>query len=151
TSIGFKSQELTIQAPESATVSVYLEQDLLGLDEVVVTGQGLDISKRRLSTSVTSIGSEELEKTPSGRIDQLLQAKLPNAQIRLTGGQAGATSIIRARGVVSAFMNATPIIYVDGVRMDNLNTASSIGGGSVQGAAISSVADIPMDNIERIE
>lgn len=151
-SVGFKPQQVTVQRVDAtATIPVYLEEDLLGLDEVVVTGQGLDISKRRLSTNVTSIGSAELERTPSGRIDQLLQAKLPNAQIRLTGGQAGATSIIRARGVVSAFMNSTPVIYVDGVRMDNLNTASSIGGGSTQGSAVSSIADIPMDNIERIE
>lgn len=151
-SIGFKSLVITLQQADAATEhTIQLEQDLLGLDEVVVTGQGLDISKRRLSTNVTSIGSEELERTPSGRIDQLLQAKLPNAQIRLTGGQAGASSIIRARGVVSAYMNSTPVIYVDGVRMDNLNTASAIGGGSTQGAAVSAIADIPMDNIERIE
>lgn len=121
------------------------------LDEVVVTGQGIDISKRRLSTNVVSIKASELENIPSSRFDQLLQAKLPNAQIRLTGGQSGATSIIRARGVTSAFVNSTPIIYVDGVRMDNLNTVAALGGGSAQGSAISSMADIPMDNIERVE
>lgn len=121
------------------------------LDEVVVTGQGADVSKRRLASNVTTIKSSELENIPSSRFDQLLQAKLPNAQIRLTGGQSGATSIIRARGVNSAYMNSTPIIYVDGVRMDNLNTAAALGGGSNQGSAISSIADIPMDNIERVE
>lgn len=121
------------------------------LDEVVVTGQGADISKRRLSSNVTTIKSSELENIPSSRFDQLLQSKLPNAQIRLTGGQSGATSIIRARGVNSAFVNSTPIIYVDGVRMDNLNTVATLGGGSNQGSAISSIADIPMDNIDRVE
>lgn len=121
------------------------------LDEVVVTGQGADISKRRLASNVTSIKGTDLENIPSSRFDQLLQSKLPNAQIRLTGGQSGATSIIRARGVNSAFVNSTPIIYVDGVRMDNLNTVAALGGGSTQGAAISSIADIPMDNIERVE
>lgn len=121
------------------------------LDEVVVTGQGIDISKRRLSSNVVSIKSSELENIPASRVDQLLQSKLPNAQVRLTGGQAGATSIIRARGVNSAFVNSTPIIYVDGVRMDNLNTVAALGGGSAQGAAISSIADIPMDNIEKVE
>lgn len=150
--IGYKPQELIIE-PASATMiqDINLEQDLLGLDEVVVTGQGIDVSKRRLSTNVTSISGADIEKTPGSRIDQLLQAKLPNAQIRLTGGQAGATSIIRARGVVSAFKNSTPVIYVDGVRMDNLNTASTLGGGSASGSAVSALADIPMDNIEKIE
>lgn len=150
--IGYKSQEFSInRSASNINRNVQLEEDRLGLDEVVVTGQGIDVSKRRLSTNVVSISGAEIEKTPGSRIDQLLQAKLPNAQIRLTGGQAGATSIIRARGVVSAFMNSTPVIYVDGVRMDNLNTASTLGGGAASGAAISSLADIPMDNIEKIE
>lgn len=148
--IGYKTRVL---APPASGIGwiIDLERDLMGLDEVVVTGQGLDISKRRLSSNVVSIGEKELQNIPATRIDQLLQAKLPNAQIRLTGGQAGATSIIRSRGVTSAFVNSTPIIYVDGVRMDNLNTNAALSGGSAQGAAISSIADIPMDNIEKIE
>lgn len=150
--LGFKKQELIITRANAGKVyNIALEADRLGLDEVVVTGQGLDISKRRLSTNVVSIGSKELEEAPSGRIDRMLQGKLPNAQIRLTGGQAGATSLIRARGVNSAFVNSTPVIYVDGVRMDNLNTNSALGGGSTQGAAISAISDIPTDNIEKIE
>lgn len=150
--LGYKKQEITIHKATAATpLHIALEADRLGLDEVVVTGQGLDISKRRLSTDVVSIGTKELDEAPSNRLDQLLQSKLPNAQIRLTGGQAGATSIIRSRGINSAFINSTPIIYVDGVRMDNLNTPSKLGGGSTTGAGISAISDIPMDNIERIE
>ncbi|SEW37459.1 Outer membrane receptor proteins, mostly Fe transport [Chitinophaga sp. YR573] len=148
--LGYKRQEIPVNKNTTA-LNIALVVDRMGLDEVVVTGQGLDISKRRLSSNVVSIGTKELDQAPSGRLDQMLQGKLPNAQIRLTGGQAGATSIIRARGVNSAFVNSTPIIYVDGVRMDNLNTASKLGGGSTQGAAVSAIADIPMDNIEKIE
>ena len=150
--IGYKSQEFSIERSNtSIRQNVQLEEDRLGLDEVVVTGQGIDVSKRRLSTNVVSISGADIEKTPGSRIDQLLQSKLPNAQIRLTGGQAGSTSIIRARGVVSAFMNSTPVVYVDGVRMDNLNTPATLGGGSASGAGVSALADIPMDNIEKIE
>lgn len=150
--IGYKGQEFSITRNTAATtVNVQLEQDLLGLDEVVVTGQGINISKRRLSSNVVSISEKDIRDIPAQRIDQLLQAKLPNAQIRLTGGQAGASSIIRSRGVNSAFVSSTPVIYVDGVRMDNLNTRAALGGGSASGAAISSIADIPMDNIEKIE
>ncbi|MCH7411552.1 TonB-dependent receptor [Belliella sp. DSM 111904] len=146
--IGFQTAEYVVN---NATLDIILMENTSSLDEVVVTGQGMSIQKRRLSTNVVSVSGKELEKFPANRFDQLLQAKIPNAQIRLTGGQAGATSIIRARGVVSAFVNSTPVIYVDGVRMDNLNTASTIGGGGAQSAGISSLADIPMDNIERIE
>lgn len=150
--IGYKTRDFKIsRTGDKYALDIQLEQDLLGLDEVVVTGQGIDISKRRLSSNVVSIGEKDLQNIPASRIDQLLQAKLPNAQIRLTGGQAGATSIIRSRGVNSAFFSSTPVIYVDGVRMDNLNTNAALSGGSTQGAAISSISDIPMDNIEKIE
>lgn len=150
--IGYKAQEFNITRNTANTsMNIQLEEDLLGLDEVVITGQGMDISKRRLSSNVVSISEKDIKDIPAQRIDQLLQSKLPNAQIRLTGGQAGATSIIRSRGVNSAFISSTPIIYVDGVRMDNLNTKSTLGGGSATGAAISSISDIPMDNIEKIE
>ncbi|MDR2652009.1 MAG: TonB-dependent receptor [Prevotellaceae bacterium] len=151
--IGFKSVTYGPFNPANITepVNISLEREFTSLDESVVTGQGLSINKRRLSTDVTSVRAEDLEKLPSVRIDQMLQAQLPNAQIRLTGGQAGATSIVRSRGVNSAYTNSTPIIYVNGIRMDNLNTIASIGGGSAQGAAISSISDIPLENIERIE
>lgn len=149
--VGFKKKEIVLKRENATGLNIQLEEDRLGLDEVVVTGQGVDIARRRLSSNVVSIGARDIEDVPAARIDQLLQSRLPNAQIKLTGGQAGATSIIRARGVNSAFVNSTPIIYVDGVRMDNLNTASALGGGSAQGAAISAIADIPMENIEKIE
>ncbi|WP_223152153.1 TonB-dependent receptor domain-containing protein [Chitinophaga qingshengii] len=149
--LGFKKKEIVLKKENSTALNIQLEEDRLGLDEVVVTGQGIDIAKRRLSSNVVSIGSREIEDVPAGRIDQLLQSRLPNTQIKLTGGQAGATTLIRTRGINSAFINATPIIYVDGVRMDNLNSPATLGGGSAQGAAISAISDIPMDNIEKIE
>ncbi|WP_207424404.1 TonB-dependent receptor domain-containing protein [Desertivirga brevis] len=150
--IGYRTQRIVLNAElVKSPLRIMLEADRTGLDEVVVTGQGINISKRRLSTNVISIGEKELQDIPATRFDQLLQAKLPNAQIRLTGGQAGATSIMRSRGVNSGFINSTPIIYVDGVRLDNLNTNSTLSGGSASGAAISSIADIPLENIEKVE
>ncbi|MGS2763025.1 TonB-dependent receptor domain-containing protein [Sinomicrobium sp. M5D2P9] len=147
--LGYKMHMEIVEDPVS-NILVSLEPSFESLNEVVVTGQGADVRKKRLSTRVTTISSDELEQLPAQRIDQQLSAKLPNAQINLTGGQAGATSIIRARGVNSAFLNSTPIIYLDGVRLDNLNTQSALGGTS-QGASMSAIADIPMDNIEKIE
>lgn len=148
---GYHKSYVVKKDGQKNSMLIRLVQKTNQLDEVVVTGQGAAIAKKRLSTIVTTIKSSDLENIPSSRFDQLLQSKLPNAQIRLTGGQSGATSIVRSRGVNSAFLNSMPIVYVDGVRMDNLNTAASIGGGSTQGAAISSIADIPMDNIDRVE
>ena len=139
----------------SKPITVELKEDLVKLDEVVITGQGLSVSKRRLSTNVTTISAEQLKNIPSNRIDQLLQSQIPNAQIKLAGGQAGGGSIIQTRGFNSAFANSTPIVYIDGVRVDNLNTAATLGmtlsGAGAQGTATSSLADIPVENIEKVE
>lgn len=143
------------QDNQKNTLLIKLKENNNQLDEVVVTGQGMSVSKRRISTNVTTISAKQLRDIPSNRLDQLLQAQVPNAQFRLNGGQAGGTSLIQTRGFNSAFANSTPIIYVDGVRVDNLNTAPNVGmnlsGGISQGASTSAIADIPLENIERIE
>src|SRR6185312_11806452 len=122
--IGFsnKSVPVTVTAGGTTTIEVKLVTQPLDLDAVVVTGQGGGISKRRIATPVDVIGSDAIEASPATRVDELLQTKLPSAQIRMTSGQAGTTSIIRTRGVTSVSNNSTPVIYVDGVRVDNLNT-----------------------------
>ena len=94
------------------------------LDEVVVTGQGGAIERRRLSSSVTRISGKDLRKFPAGRMDEMLRDAIPGVQFSLSGAQPGSTSVIKARGLSSAFSNSTPIIYVDGVRTDNLNTGA---------------------------
>ena len=129
------------------------------LDEVVVTGQGGAVSKRRLSSNVTKLSSADLANLPTGRIDQMLQNALPNVQITLTNGQPGTTSMFKSRGLSSAFTNSTPVIYVDGVRVDNMNTGTSLfnvlnnayGDINGQTAASSAIGDIPMENIDHIE
>lgn len=150
-----KSLPITIVAGDTLTVDVTLSSQPLDLDAVVVTGQGGEISKRRIATQVDVVGSEAIEASPARRIDELLQSKLPGAQIRMTSGQSGTTSIIRTRGITSVNQNSTPVIYVDGVRVDNLNTIATIGlnvsGVRSQGAATSALADLPLDNIERVE
>ena len=150
--IGFKTTtiSITITAGETLEQDITLAEDLVGLDEVVVTGQGTGIEKRRLSTTIDVITPKQLEATPSTRLDQILQAQLPNSQIRFSSGQPGTASLIRSRGPVSANLSTTPVIYVDGVRVDNLNTASGL---SVDtgGAQSSALPDIPTENIERIE
>ena len=129
------------------------------LDEVVVTGQGSAVSKRRLSSNITKLSASDLERLRNSRIDQMLQNALPNVQFTLTTGQPGTTSMIKSRGLSSAFTNSTPVIYVDGVRVDNLNTGASLfnalnnvyGNISGQTAASGAIGDIPMENIDHIE
>jgi outer membrane receptor protein involved in Fe transport len=146
-SMGMQPKE--VQASASFMV-VNLDLESATLDEVVVTGQGVGMSKKRISTTVASIDAAELQRTPATQLDQLIQSKLPNAQIKLSSGQPGTASIIRSRGPVSANTNTTPVIMIDGVRVDNLNSNAQLGL-ATGGAQSSAIADIPMEDIDRIE
>lgn len=143
--------EVTVQSGQTATVEINMSIRAVSLDAVVVTGQGSEISRRRLSTNISVIDSEMLRTQPNARLDQVLQAGLPSVQVRMTSGQPGATSQMRGRGPVSASRSSTPVIYVDGVRVDNLNSQAEISMGQSTGTQTSAIADIPVENIERIE
>lgn len=120
------------------------------LEEVIVTGQGSGIQRRKLSTTVDVLNEKDIDKLPATQIDQLLQSSTPSAQIRLSSGQPGTASIIRTRGALSAATSSTPVIIVDGIRVDNLNSNPSLGI-DTGGADTSALADIPIESIERIE
>ncbi len=151
TFIGYKTYRESVTVGASPlTVDIELREDLVGLDEVVVTGQGGGIENRRLSTTVTTISPKQLDRVSNLPLDAILQTSLPNATVRFSSGLPGTSSIIRARGIVSANANTTPVIYIDGVRVDNNNGRSALEI-STGGNESSSIADIPVENIERIE
>ena len=148
--IGYETQLLAVNPADN--IKVELDQDNFKLDEVVVTGQGAEVQKRRLSSNVTTVNSKELERMKQGRIDQILQNSLPNVQITMASGQAGTTSLVKSRGLSSAYSNSTPVIYVDGVRVDNMNTGATLNNSlSGNSAVTGSIGDIPMENIDHIE
>lgn len=146
--IGYATQE--IGTGERTAINVQLQPDVKQLSEIVITGQGAGVAKARLSTTVDVVSSDNLKNVPMVRLDQMLQSQLPNTQINMSSGAPGTTSVIRSRGVSSALRSTTPVVYIDGVRVDNLNTASalSIASGGAQSSAIS---DIPVEDIDRIE
>ena len=146
--IGYTTQEVAVG--DRTTVDAQMVLDVKQLSEIVITGQGAGIEKRRLSTTVDVVDSEKLKNAPAIRLDQLLQSKLPNTQINMSSGSPGTTSIIRSRGVSSALKSSTPVIYIDGVRVDNLNTQNAMSF-STGGAQSSALSDIPVEDIDRIE
>ncbi len=152
TFVGYKdrTRDITVRAKENTTVRIKLKPGNVKLDAVVVTGQGTAIDQKRLSTTASTVTAEEVESVSTSRIDQALQAQLSHTQIRLNSGQPGTTSLIRNRGPKSADGVTTPVIYVDGVRVDNRSTGSRFDI-DTGGARSSSIADIPMQDIDRVE
>lgn len=150
--IGMKTVEKKIMS-DSNVINVNMKEDSNILTEIIITGQGSGMEKKKLSTTVDALSAKEIEKLPANQIDLLLQSTTPSAQIRMSSGEPGKASIIRTRGPISASSSTTPVIIVDGVRVDNLNSkaATDFSTGGSASVGFSALGDIPMESIEKIE
>ena len=147
--IGYGEVDRTVTVVEDQTVSLEIEMTAtaISLDEIVVTGVGAETRRRALGTTVEVLTAEDFELAPVQSIDQVLQGRVAGATVSATSAQPGTGSLINFRGVSSVFGAQTPVIYIDGVRVDN-DQATSAGTGGEQSSALS---DLLTTDIERIE
>lgn len=116
--VGMKTAE--IQVAGQVTFNVVLQEEALGLDEVVVVGYGTQ-KKVNITGSVAAIGSEALENRPVTNISSALQGLMPGATVTQTSGQPGKdTGGIRIRGI-GTLNNSNPMYVVDGMVVGNIN------------------------------
>ncbi len=125
---GFKPYEYTVNAQrENLTVS--LEENVSGLNEVVVTGFSQQKVKH-LASSVGTVNLSNFQNKPITQLSQALQGGVTGISVSqgsgLPGGDAAA---IKIRGV-GTFLSAEPLVLVDGVPFDmnklDPNTVESI-------------------------
>jgi TonB-linked SusC/RagA family outer membrane protein len=147
--LGYGQAQQTVQVPADGTVTAdfQLGASAIALDEVVVTGQGRAVERRQLSTTITVINEAEIRNAPVTSIDQLLQGRVPGATVSMVSAQPGTAGLINFRGVKSVFSAQTPVIYVDGVRVDN-DMSTAMGTGGEQSSAL---AELLTSDIERVE
>ncbi len=69
------------------------------LEEIVVVGYGTQ-KQKDLTSSITTISSEEIMKTPTGQAMQSLQGKVAGMQI-VSNGAPGSAPKVRVRGIGS--------------------------------------------------
>ncbi len=150
--IGYKTQIKTVDVAAGTVTEVNfeLQETVLQLDEIVVTGAGVASEKKRLGNTVATINTKALETAPVTNFSQMLQAREPGVSVLTSGGLVGEGARIRIRGTSSLSQSNEPIVYIDGIRVDNsggfAGTFYTGGGGSP-----SRLDDINPEAIERIE
>ena len=149
TLIGYRQVDRTVavEAAQTVTLEVGMTPTAISLDKIVVTGVGAETTRRALGTSVEVLTAEDFELAPVQSIDQVLQGRVAGATVNATSAQPGTGSLINFRGTSSVFGAQTPVIYIDGVRVDN-DQSTSAGTGGEQSSAL---ADLLTTDIERIE
>jgi outer membrane receptor protein involved in Fe transport len=156
--IGYRVQtrQVTVQAGGVAEVEFRLSRAPVELDEVVVTGTAGMGTRRDVGNSVASVELRDLEAAPVPDVSHVLNATTAGLQQFRNEGQVGGGSRILLRGIKSVTQSPEPLIYIDGVRMNNNQgiygnrQGRNIGPDGAQ-TQLNPVDDINPDDIERVE
>ncbi len=108
--IGMKTVEHKVSG---ASLNVEMEEALTDLDEVIVVGYGVQ-KKSVVTAAISSVDSEDLERSKPSRIEDVLKGKVSGVQITQSSGQPGADSKVRIRGI-GTINNSEPLYIVDGM------------------------------------
>jgi TonB-linked outer membrane protein, SusC/RagA family len=110
--VGMKSQEVKLGG--RTKVNVTLEEEAIGIDEVVAIGYGTQ-KKGEVTSAVASVKSENFIKGKIGDAAELVKGKIAGLSITKTSGDPNATSNIMLRGITTIMGNVSPLVLVDGV------------------------------------
>ena len=110
--VGYKEKKVSVAGNDN--LNIVLEEDAMGLDEVVVVGYGT-MKKKDLTGSVASVKLDDIQKVAGANVMEAMQAKVPGVDIQVSDGQAGAGISMNMRGSRSLLANNNPLVIVDGV------------------------------------
>ncbi|HSJ32208.1 MAG TPA: SusC/RagA family TonB-linked outer membrane protein [Longimicrobiales bacterium] len=151
--IGYSAREqpVTVTAGGTVTADIELSESAIALDELVVTGTAGGQERRAIGNVVTQVrAAEAVESSLIPNVQGLLNARASNVVVMPGTGMVGTGAKIRIRGASSLSLSNDPLIYVDGVRVDNAQAT----GPTVQAfgsSVISRWNDFNPDDIESIE
>jgi len=149
--LGSVTLEITVRAGETVRFDFTMEMTPLNLDAIVVTGTAGGSMARASGTTIAQIDvSEVMQQGLAGTIQDLLNSNVSGLNMSSGPGNVGTGSAIRIRGLGSLTLGSGPLIYVDGVRIDN-NSNARIGISNMRGGSVSRFNDLNPEEIETIE
>ncbi len=147
--IGYQPKTVSATAGGSP-ILVDLEQLAVKLDEIVVTGTAGEQTRRSLGNVIGKVAVTDLvQVAPPSKLQDMLSVNVPGVRIFRASGAVGTGGPTRIRGSGSLSLSNEPLIYVDGVRINNqaaTNTEASFNWGFP-----SRVNDLNPEEIESIE
>ena len=148
--IGFRAAEDTIRVGNE-NVRIALEEKVLELSQVVVTGTPTATARRELGIAVSRIDAASVTQTaPINDVQSLLNGRAAGVLIQPATGAVGSGSRIRIRGASSFSIGNQPLLYVDGVRVD-ADFATGPTNQAFGSSSISRFNDFNPDDIESVE
>jgi TonB-linked SusC/RagA family outer membrane protein len=148
--IGYRPERRQARVGET-NLSIAMTEQSIVLDQVVITGTAGGQSKRELGNAVTTINATQTKEiAPINSLQNLINGRAPGVFINSATGNVGAGARVRIRGASSVSLSNEPLLYIDGVRVNN-SPASGFSNQAFGSASISRMNDINPDDIESIE
>ncbi|MEE4115896.1 MAG: SusC/RagA family TonB-linked outer membrane protein, partial [Marinilabiliaceae bacterium] len=118
--VGMKENRVEIGSQRS--FDIILEEDILGLEEIVVVGYGTQ-KKGDVTSSISSVKSEDFVQGAVVDAAQLIQGKVAGLAVVMPDGDPTSGTQIMLRGTSSLKGGTTPLVLIDGVP-GSLNTVA---------------------------
>ncbi len=147
---------VTVSADGDVRLDVQLASSPAVLDQVVTTVTGTE-QRREVGNLIETVRADSvIAVAPVTDLSDVLNARVPGLQVFQNGGVTGASPSINIRGQNSFTVANQPLIYVDGVRVDNSAADSPYTGNGIitatYGASFGGrLNDVSPDEIQTIE
>ena len=147
--LGYSTKRVPLSLSDDMEIvtDIVLIEDLLSLDEVVVTGNTVGVNKRTLGNAISSVKSKDLVDNGAIAVDQAISGKVTGALVQQNSGDPAGGISIRLRGPSTVLGNSDPLYIVDGIIISNSSNQLVDLGGNAQNR----LADLNPNDVERIE
>ena len=143
--VGFISQEVSVG--NQSMISIYLDEDITELGEVVITALGFKEERDKLGLTASKVEGDQISRSAETGLINGMAGKASGLRVTRSSGDPGAGSHIQIRGPVTITSSLQPLIILDGVPIDN-STGSSATSGVVSQSRLN---DINPNDIESIQ
>jgi len=144
--VGFLQQE--IEVGNQTEINLTLEEDVLGLEEVVVVGYGTQ-RKIDVTGAVSTMRGEDITLTPTPNFEEGLQGKIPGMEMVKTSSEPGGGISVKIRGTNSLMGNNEPLYVIDGMPMINNNMSRP--GGWERQEPLNMLSNLNPNDIESVQ
>ena len=108
--IGYRTLEMSANPGE--VMGIVLNEDVVGLDEVLVVGYGTQ-KRSNVTGAISKLKSDQLVEVPTRTVTEALQGRLAGVNVRQSSGSPGSGLKVTIRGV-GTNGSAEPLYVVDG-------------------------------------
>ena len=150
--IGYREAEQTanVTAGETVVLDFRISEEALQLDEIIITGTPGGTQRRAIGNTVQSVDvSDVVQDVSISNFQDLLSGRTQGVRFTRLSGNVGTGSPISIRGVGSFSQSRNqPLVYVDGVRVNNDEEAGPTLG---SGSNVNVLDDFNPEDIESVE